>query len=318
MPERIEQLLEYLINPETPIPIERLHELSDLDSDQMALLRQKWDLLDLQKRRSLIKELGQLADDNFELSYEVINKFALNDQDPEVRQTAINNLWESKDTSLVHAFIQALEADPFETVRASAASALGSFVLIAETEDIAPSLKLDIEEALLHSMNIEKNERILCSCLESLGFSSRKEVGELILDAYHSDHVDMKKSSLLAMGRSANKKWGDLVMPELHNPLPKLRYVAAKAAGELEIREAMSDLVELLDDVNQEVKHAAIWSISQIGGPAATEALVSLFDLCDVEEEIQLIQDALDNLAFVNDTRDFLLFDFDETEDYDS
>ena len=315
MPERIEQLLEHIIDPEAPIPIERLHELSDLDSDQMALLRQNWDRIDLQKRRSLIKELGQLADENIELSYEVINKFALNDQDPEVRQSAINNLWESEDTSLVHAFIQALEADPFETVRAAAASALGSFVLIAETEDIAPSLKLDIEEALLHSINIENNERILCSCLESLGFSSRKEVGSLILDAYHSDYVDMKKSSLLAMGRSANKKWGELVMSELHNPLPNLRYVAAKAAGELEIREAMSELVELLDDVNRDVKHAAIWSISQIGGSAAAEALISLFDLSDDEEEIQLIQDALDNLAFVNGTRDLLLFDFDETED---
>jgi hypothetical protein len=318
MPERIKQLLEHLIDPEAPIPIERLHELSDLDSDQMALVCQKWDLLDLQKRRSLIKELGQLADDNFELSYEVINKFALNDQDPEVRETAINNLWESEDTSLVHSFIQALEADPFESVRAAAASALGAFVLIAETEDIAPSLKLDIEESLLHSMNIEKNERILCSCLESLGFSSRKEVGALILNAYHSEHVDIKKSSLLAMGRSANKKWGEMVLSELHNPLPNLRSVAAKAAGELEIREAMIELVELLDDVDRDVKHAAIWSISQIGGSAATDALVSLFDLSDDEEEIQLIQDALDNLAFINGTRDFLLFDFDETEDYNS
>jgi hypothetical protein len=318
MPESIEQLLNHLIDQDAPIPIERLHELSDLDSDQMAMVSQKWDLFETKKRRSLIKELGRLADENIELTYEVINKFALNDHDPVVRQTAICNLWESDDISLIHSFIKALETDPSESVRASAASALGPFVFIAETEDIPLSLKLDLEDALLRAINVEKNELIHCSCLESLGFSSRKEVEAYILDAYASPLENMKKSSLLAMGRSANKKWQEYVISELNNPVPELRFVAAKAAGELEVREALLDLIDLLEDVNRDVKHAAIWSISQIGGSAANEALISLFELSDEEEETQLIQDALDNLAFVNGTRDLLLFDFDETEDYDS
>jgi len=318
MSERIEQLFNTLIDQDAPIPIEKLPELSDLDSNQMAVLCQKWACLDPQRRRSLIKELGQLADENIELTFEVINKFALNDQHPEVRQTAINNLWESEDPSLIHSFIHALESDSSELVRAAAASALGSFVFLAETGDISPSLQLDMEEALLHSITIEKNEEILCSCLESLGFSSRKEVETHILEAYHSGRETLKESALLAMGRSANKKWRDLVLSELHNPLPNLRFVAAKSAGELEIRDALIELIDLLEDVNRDVKHAAIWSISQIGGSTATEALASLFDLSDDDEETQLIQDALDNLAFVNGTRDLLIFDFDETEDTDT
>jgi HEAT repeat protein len=312
--DRYENLLDNIVDQDVLIPTERLSELSDLDSNQMALLRQKWDLLNLQKRRSLLKELGQLADNNIDLNFELINRFALQDQDPEVRQIAINNLWESEDISLVQSFIQALESDPSDMVRAAAAEALGTFVLMAETEDILPSLQLDIEEALLHSIAIEKNEAIRRSCLESLGFSSREEVDALILEAYDSNVENMKKSALRAMGRSANQKWRDPVTSELHSPIPELRLVAAEAAGELELREALDDLIELLDDVNRDVKHAAIWSISQIGGSPATEALVSLYDLCD-DEEAMLIQDALDNLAFVNGTRDMLLFDFDETEE---
>jgi HEAT repeat protein len=318
MPESIEQLITHLLDHDAPIPIERLHELSDLDSDQMALLSQKWSLLDVSKRRSLIKELGQLADDNIEVTFESINKYALNDQDPFVREVAICNLWESEDISLIRSFIHMLETDPSDSVRAAAASALGSFVFIAETEDFTPSLKLELENALLHSMSVEKSELIRCSCLESLGFSSRKEVESFIMEAYDSPHEEMKKSAILAMGRSANKKWQENVMSELYNPLPDLRFVAAKAAGELEIREALLDLLDLLEDVNRDVKHAAIWSISQIGGSAASEALISLFESCDDEEETQLLQDALDNLAFVNGTRDLLLFDFDENKDYAS
>ncbi len=318
MPERIEQLLNQLVDQDAPIPLEQLYEFSDLDSDQMNLLRQNWFQINLPKRCLLIEKLGHLADDNIELTFEVINKFALDDPDPEVRRIAINNLWESEDPSLIPAFVNALERDPAESVRAAAATALGTFVLIAETEDIVPSVKLDIEEALLHSMDNETKETIRCSSLESLGFSSREEVESLILDAYHSDQKEMKKSALIAMGRSANRKWRELVMSELHSPLPDLRFVAAAAAGELEIREALDDLIELLDDVNREVKHAAIWSISQVGGPPATEALASLFDMSEDEEETGLIQDALDNLAFVNGTRDMLLFDFDENEDFAS
>jgi HEAT repeat protein len=318
MPESIEQFLTHLLDHDAPIPTERLHELSDLDSDQMALLRQKWSQFDVGKRRSLIKELGRLAYDNIEVTFESINKYALNDPDPFVRQVAICNLWESEDISLIQSFIHVLEKDPSDSVRAAAASALGSFVYIAETEDIPHSLKLEMEDALLHSMSVEKSEHIRRSCLESLGFSSRKEVEPFILEAYTSTHNEMRKSALLAMGRSANKKWQESVKSELYNPDPDLRFVAAKAAGELEIREAILDLLDLLEDVNRDVKRAAIWSISQIGGSAASEALISLLESGEDEEDSQLIQDALDNLAFVNGTRDLLLFDFEENEDYDS
>ncbi|OGO20281.1 MAG: hypothetical protein A2Z14_16240 [Chloroflexi bacterium RBG_16_48_8] len=315
MPERIEELLKKIIDQDNPIPLERLHELSDLDSDQTAFFRQKWGLVSLIKRRSLIKELGKLADKNIDLTFEAINKFVLDDQDPDVRQIAINNLWESEDTTLIHTYIHVLQSDSSHEVRAAAASALGSFVLIAETEDISPSIKHEMEEALLHSFHSEEDETIRRSCLESLGYSSRTEVESLILEAYDSGEEERKKSALLAMGRSANEIWHVHVLSELHSPYPHLRYVAAAAAGELEIREALEDLIELFEDVNRDVKHAAIWSISQIGGSPATEAIAALFDLSDDEEETQLIQDALDNLAFVNGTRDMFLFDSDEIED---
>lgn len=318
MSESIEPLLEILADQDAPIPLERLHELSDLDSDLMASFRHRWELFPPQKRRTLLTELGELADTNIELTFECINKFALEDQDPEVRQTAINNLWESEDVSLVFSYVHALESDPSNRVRAAAAEALGSFVFLAETEDIIPKIKLEMEERLLHSVNDEKDESIRRSCIESLGFSSRKEVEALITEAYDSGTEESKKSALLAMGRSANKIWRDHVLSELHSPYPSLRLVAAEAAGELEIRESINELIELLDDVNLDVKHAAIWSLSQIGGSRASEVLITLFDMSDDDEETQLIQDALDNLAFVNGTRDMLLIDFNETEDIDS
>jgi HEAT repeat protein len=315
MSKVIHQLLEILKDDASPIPLDRLHNLSDLNSIEMELFRKNWLLTSTDRRRSIIKEFGTLADENIELSFEIINRYALEDEDAHVRRVAIQNLWESEDPSLISIFVEKLKHDPSSKVRAAAADALGSFVLISETEDMDPDLKLSLEDALLQSIQSEQDERIHLSCLESLGYSSRQEVPEFIHQAYESGEEHFIRSALLAMGRSANRIWQEQVIKELRNANPELRLEAAQAAGELELKEALLDLIELLEDVNRDVKHAAIWSISQIGSSKAGEVLERLYDSCDDEEETQLLQDALDNFAFVEGARDFLLFNFDETED---
>jgi HEAT repeat protein len=117
------------------------------------------------------------------------------------------------------------------------------------------------------------------------------------------------------MGRSASKPWGPNVFLELTSPIPSLRLEAARAAGELDLQEAIPSLIDLLEDVSDETRRAAIWSLGQLGGRAANEALLAALDRSEDEDEIELIEDALGNLAFVDGTRDLLLFDYDDTED---
>ena len=315
MSKAIHQLLKILNDDASPIPLDRLHNLSDLDSTGMELFAKNWLQTSTDRRRSVIQEFGTLADENIELSFESINRYALEDKDAHVRRIAIQNLWESEDPSLISIFIEKLKHDPSLEVRAAAADALGSFVLISETADIDPDLKLSLEDALLQSIQSEQDEKIHLSCLESLGYSSRQEVPDFIYQAYESGEEQFIRSALLAMGRSANKIWREQVIQELSNANPELRLEAAQAAGELELKEAFLDLIELLEDVNRDVKHAAIWSISQIGSSKAGEILERLYESSEDEEETQLLQDALDNFAFVDGSRDFLLFNFDETED---
>jgi HEAT repeat protein len=105
------------------------------------------------------------------------------------------------------------------------------------------------------------------------------------------------------------------VIHELMSPAPVLRLEAARAAGELDLQDAVPSLIDLLEDVDDDVRRAAIWSLGQLGGAAANEALLRLLDRAEDEDEIELLEDALGNLAFVDGTRDFLMFDFDDSED---
>jgi HEAT repeat protein len=114
------------------------------------------------------------------------------------------------------------------------------------------------------------------------------------------------------MGRSADNQWNDNVLSMLNNKSPRLRSEAAKAAGELEIKSSIPYLVDLTEDINDAVRSAAIWSLSQIGGERARKTLETLLTQLEEEDEIDFLETALENLAFTEGTVPFTLLELDE------
>ena len=314
MAQAFVELLKLLGSEDQPLVTSRLAELSDLDVARLERFSAAWASFSADRRHSILKQLGQMADSQIELSFEAINRMALDDPDPRSRAQAIANLWESEDPRLARPLLGLLEADPEIGVRVAAARALGLFVLLGETEDLSADLLLDIEAGLLRAVREDKSPEVRDGCLESLGFSSREEVPALIEQAYSSSLESTLRSALQAMARSANSRWEPQVMAKLYDPAPDIRLEAVQAAGELGLRQAAPDLVDLLDDVDDRVLRAAIRSLGQVGGPLASEALAKLQNSV-TGEEVELVQDALDNLAFEDGARDLFTFDLDDAED---
>jgi HEAT repeat protein len=140
-----------------------------------------------------------------------------------------------------------------------------------------------------------------------LGYSGRAEVPPLIENAYRSGKRDWLISSLIAMGRSANNRWEKRVLLMLENPATAVRVEAVRAAGELELAAARQALIELLEDDDDEVRMAAIWSLSQIGGQGVREILEEMQEETEDEDEAEFLENALDNLAFTDDEGFFSL-----------
>ncbi len=316
MTTSFEQLLEILSDEAQPLPLSDLAELSDLDTDRTAQFSDIWEHLSNERRRTLIIELGRQAEQRITLIFEPINRLAISDPDAEVRKVAINNLWECEDPRLVPPFLAVLTRDPASEVRAAAAKALGLFVWLGEIEQLVKELLSQIEQGLITALVQDPDEEVRRRSLESLGFSSRSEVPALIDQAYNSGDEALIQSALLAMGRSVSDQWGPQVLTKLYNPAPFIRLEAARAAGELELRESIESLIDLLNDVNEQVCAAAIWSLGQLGGEDAADALLLLLDSAEGEQFIELIEEALDHLAFVDNTRNFLLIDVDDPEDF--
>jgi HEAT repeat protein len=315
MNDGLAQLLKQIGSTQGALPVDRLAEFSDLDRSQLEVFLAGWQTLPLERRRQLIRTLGEQATEHFELNFDRISTSLMLDEDPQIRAAAIRNLWESEDHHLVEPLVKMVRLDADDAVRMSAAEALGNFVYLGELEELRRQLFEQVEAALLDSARLDEQAEVRRLALISLGYSSHPEVGELIAQAFESVLESDVAAALTAMSRSADSRWEPHVLSRLQDPLPALRLAAVQAAGELELRAATADLIELLQDVRAEIRRAAIWSLGQIGGDAAADALTSLHAQSDDLEESSLLEDALDNLAFTNGTRDMLIFNIEDPDD---
>lgn len=292
------QVLQALQDLNTPFQPRYLYRLSDLEKDEIAQLEAIWSQLPTWRRTALMEDAFDLSEDNTLLSFEALGRLALNDADAQVRLLAIQGLWEYESRDLLPIFIQLVKQDPDDQVRAVAAGALGPYVYAGELDELPEGQLRQVEDCLIEIIRSDQNPTVRQAALEAIGFSSRPEIPVLIETAFHSDDQNWQASALLAMGRSADERWQPQVLSMLDSKLPRVRGEAAQAAGELEIAEAVPRLIELLTDPNDETRQASIWSLSQIGGHQARQALQKLAKSTRDEDELDLIQEAMDNLAF--------------------
>ena len=319
MPEiTLQQLIDALLDETKVFPARYLHRLSDLAHEDAAAIEKTWPNISPRRRKALLEDLDQLGEADNLLFFEELCRIALKDELPAVRSLAIQILRTYETPHLIPIFLSMIDKDSSADVRAAAAAAMGSFVYMGEIDEISNRTLRRIEECLLRVTNGSDEKLVRRRALEALGFSSRDEVPPLIEKAYAMKDTDWQITALFAMGRSADERWKPQVLARLEDDHPGVRAEAVGAAGDLELREATKPLLKMLREDDDDVRAAAIWSLSQIGGERVAEALEALLEKTKDEDEAELLEDALDNLAFTEDMRNFALLDIpDDATDVD-
>jgi HEAT repeat protein len=307
-----QQVLDALMDVNRPFPPVYLHRFSDLDPTSLKALKTVWGRIPVERKRAFLEDLEETAETDTLVSFNDLARHALTDSDSEVRVTAIRLLWEDEDRKLAPIFIGMMEDDPDHQVRATAASALGLFEYLGELEEIPEETHELVEDKLLAVAQGEDHPLVRRRALESLGYSSREEVEDLLRESYERGNSEWLASALFAMGRSAEEKWGPAIMRMFGHDQPDVREEAVRAAGELELSTARDSLMDLVtEDPDEDVQLAAIWSLSQIGGAGVRPLLERLFEETEDEEIADLIEEALENLSFTEDMASFDMLDID-------
>ncbi|MDO9546833.1 MAG: HEAT repeat domain-containing protein, partial [Pelolinea sp.] len=92
---------------------------------------------------------------------------------------------------------------------------------------------------------------------------------------------------------------------------PEIQIEAVKAAGELEIASAKDTIIEFLSitESYEEVHLQAIWALSKIGGSDIIELLEEMIEESEDEEEIEILELALESLDLTDGMPSYDLFD---------
>lgn len=301
------QVLTALLDNSRPFPARFLHSFSDISAEDLNTLKNIWPQVETVRRTTLLSDLESLQEADTLLNFNDFSRFALLDENEGVRSNAIRLLWESENPHLVPVLMHLLQHDPSELVKAAAATGLGKFVYLGELDEIPRNLLAEIEDALVNALKSPIGKEIQRKSLESLGFSSRGEVKEFIQKAFQEKDTRWISSALFAMGRSADRCWEQQVSEMIDHHDDEVRVEAIRAAGELELVNLRDALIEKATDDEEtwDVRMAAIWSLSQLGGEDARETLEDLLEKAEDDEEADILEEALDNLSFTDDQHTF-------------
>ena len=314
-------ILDALMDLETAFPPRYLYRFSDLSPDELNQLKELWPSIPAWRRQALLEDMESLGERDNLLFFEGLCRLALEDSEPACRLPAARILWEYELPEHLPLFIKLAKSDEDARVRQIAASALGSYIYAGELEKITQQKLAETEECLISIYTQDVDPEVRRHALESLGYSSREDVPGMIQAAYDSKEKEWKASALFAMGHSADERWTSQVLESLTSKITLIRAEAARAAGELEINTAKAALIELLQDPEENIRMASIWSLSQIGGDGVRQRLEKLYKSARDDEYREFLEAALDNLAFTDNLPVMPLLDFegelDEEDDED-
>ena len=313
-PVEMNEVIDAFLDTDSTFPPLYLYRLSGLEGLDLEQFIEAWPDASAARRERLLEDLEILADTTTHLDFDNVFKLGLREASAHARRLSIRGLWESEDPAIARLLLEMLELDPELEVRVQAARGLGKFVYLGEMEEISPKLSKQVTDRLLEISASDAPEGLRRAALESLGFSSRAEVTRLIEAAVNQDKEDWLISALVAIGRSANSQWAPTVIENFTHDSPEIRLEAAQAAGLLASQSAAAHLLHLIDDPEQEVRQAAIWALSEIGGLDARAAIEGLLRNATDDEEIDFLDEALENLDFTEMVVNFDILDLSEDD----
>lgn len=297
------EVVEALLNNQQPFPAVMLPSFSDLSEENLAALQNIWLQIQPKRRASLLEDLDEIQDRDTLSDFSSLAQFALEDPLPQVRTQAIDMLWDWPQKLLARHFLRMLENDPDGNVRAAAATALGNYIYLGELDEFPSDLSVLIVETLVRVIKGKDEKSVRMRALESASFSSNEAVPLLIEAAYQDSDREWLISALFSMGRSGDEAWNSKVLSCLDHSVPEVQAEAVRAAGELEIQEARQPLIDMLEEyetLDDNVRIAAVVSLSRIGGEGVRQSLEAMLEEINDDEEAEIISAALENLDFVD------------------
>lgn len=308
-----ESLAKDLSNEQLDLTPGMLGQLSGLSREENEQIAEVFVDIPAIRRRKILTSLVAMSDDNIELDFLGVFCSSLADSEPDIRILAASGLWETTDRNAIAPLINTLEADQSLDVRAAAAIALAHFVELYVAGKLIERDGNKLCESLnciLEDQNIDLAVRR--RALEALAATNTNSINNWIHWAYANASLDMKQSALYSMGRTCDSRWMPVILDELENEEPAIRYEAANAAREIADPEALPVLHDAVSDSDSQVAIAAVNAIGGIGGVNAKKLLHNYIENGDApiseaaEQALKELESDESDFSMLNTHEDYI------------
>jgi hypothetical protein len=197
---------------------------------------------------------------------------AINDENPRVREQAIQGLAAMRDPRAVPALVKALQSRDVR-LRRIAVSSLGQF---------------DTPEAVQGLMGAMKDESPEVRRVAIAALSRRRDdkSADAIISAMKDENPDVRRQAVAALGRSGQSATVVTALVQaLKDPDADVRQRAARSLAGVRSAEAVPALIGALKDANTEVRQMAAIALGSIADPQAIDALTAA--LKDTDPEVR-------------------------------
>jgi HEAT repeat protein len=301
----LDKFFEVIKDPSANPHATDLIEVSNLSPAELGRFARVWFTIPVERQRSIVTMMVEVAEDNPELDFCAVFKMCLKDRDEVVLEKAIEGLWEYEDRSIIPALVQILRSPRGPIARATAAMALGKFSALAQEGKILAKDGNLIRDSLMAVLaDPDEHLEVRRRSLEAVAPFNTPDIVQYLCWAYKSNDLKLKSSSIYAMGRTGETSWLPLLVKELQNQQPTIRYETATACGELGDEDVVPHLLPLLQDDDYQVQLAGISALGKIGGPLAKRALLRCVKEGDAALE-EPARSALENIEFLEDPMTF-------------
>ena len=272
--------------------------LSALGPRDVQRFAAAWQALPAGARERRLRGLAAASQERLRLDFAELNALGLGDEDDAVRLAAVEGCLD-ENPKLAARLMEIAERDPSGRVRVAATEGLARFALLGELEGLPEDALRQLRGTLERLADNPREPReVRSAALAALGHFSDEATSERLMAAFADQ--DLRLGAIRGMGRSADPRWTDRLMPVLGAEDPEMREEAARALAEIEDERAVGPLTDLVDDPEPEVRLAAIAALGAIGGDEAREALV--YVLQDEDERVrEAAEKAVGEIDFYDD-----------------
>ncbi len=287
------ELLETLI--EGNRHVSGVYGFNDLGTDDLAVLAALWPRIDPELRLAIVTDAIEFATEDYRFDIERFLLAVSEDDDVTVRARAVEGLGAIHEERVATRLLDLLRDDVSDDVRAQAATSLGPFVFLAEFDELDTDLAERLDIALFGVAEDEDESwHVRLRAAESASaFGPNDRVGALIARMWDEDEIGLRPGAVLMIGRGNMRDWLPTVRDLLKDEDPAMRYEAVTAVGTMGDLDSLPELSEIaLHEDDVDVRHQAIISIGEIGGPRAARILTRLTEQAP-ETDQELIASAL-------------------------